>query len=105
MRRIFDSSVGVRAFLYGELEITLRMHILHNDNNGVAENLNETVCFNDNRTCESLINVNPTEKVSDWRRSQTIEAGRSNSPYIQRLFISFLFTSCHLSSHETNVLE
>ena len=28
--------------------------LLHDDDKGVAENLNETVCFNNNKTCEGL---------------------------------------------------
>lgn len=74
---LVDRAVGGSSIFDGELELMLHRRLLHDDNKGVAENLNETVCFNNNRTCEGLtvqgkiyLSVNPVEKASEWRRTK-----------------------------------
>ncbi|XP_057870116.2 alpha-mannosidase isoform X2 [Cryptomeria japonica] len=51
---LVDRSVGGSSVSDGELELMLHRRLLHDDNKGVAENLNETVCFDNNKTCEGL---------------------------------------------------
>ncbi|KAH9288550.1 hypothetical protein KI387_032667, partial [Taxus chinensis] len=74
---LVDRAIGGSSVFDGQLELMLHRRLLHDDNKGVTENLNETVCFNNNKTCEGLtvqgkmfLNVNPTEQASEWRRTK-----------------------------------
>ncbi|KAF3443132.1 hypothetical protein FNV43_RR17053 [Rhamnella rubrinervis] len=69
-----DRSVGGSSIVDGELELMLHRRLLCDDDRGVAEALNETVCIHDE--CKGLIilgkyylRVDPTGEGAKWRRS------------------------------------
>eukprot|EP01018_Ginkgo_biloba_P031211 Gb_14161 [translate_table: standard] len=74
---LVDRPIGGSSILDGELELMLHRRLLYDDNKGVAEALNETVCINGTTSCRGLtvqgklyFNVNPIEQAPEWRRTK-----------------------------------
>ncbi|XP_048445534.1 probable alpha-mannosidase At5g13980 isoform X6 [Pyrus x bretschneideri] len=71
---LVDRSVGGSSIVDGQLELMLHRRLLWDDDKGVAEALNETVCIQDD--CEGLIiigkyylRLDPLGEGAKWRRS------------------------------------
>ncbi|KAL3529076.1 hypothetical protein ACH5RR_008398, partial [Cinchona calisaya] len=71
---LVDRSVGGSSIFDGQLELMLHRRLLHDDGEGVAEALNETVCIPDG--CKGLtvqgkfyFRIDPLGEGARWRRS------------------------------------
>ncbi|CAM0872753.1 unnamed protein product [Alopecurus aequalis] len=71
---LVDRSVGGSSIKDGQIELMLHRRLLHDDGRGVAEALNETVCFNNQ--CEGLViegkyylKIDPQGEGARWRRT------------------------------------
>ncbi|XP_043698627.1 alpha-mannosidase isoform X1 [Telopea speciosissima] len=72
---LVDRATGGASIKDGELELMLHRRILVDDSRGVGEALNETVCVDNNKTCEGLtirgnyyVNINHLGTGARWRR-------------------------------------
>eukprot|EP00271_Cylindrocystis_brebissonii_P018981 TRINITY_DN556_c0_g1_i1.p1 TRINITY_DN556_c0_g1~~TRINITY_DN556_c0_g1_i1.p1 ORF type:complete len:1134 (+),score=191.83 TRINITY_DN556_c0_g1_i1:196-3597(+) len=73
---LVDRSVGAASLEDGEIEVMLHRRLLHDDNKGVAESLNETVCVGDKCEGRSVlgtyyVSVDSKSRAARWRREQT----------------------------------
>lgn len=73
---LVDRSIGGSSIVDGELELMLHRRLLHDDNKGVAEALNETICLAGASACEGLIvrgtffvAIRPSNESALWRRN------------------------------------
>ncbi|KAL8472457.1 hypothetical protein ACS0TY_029611 [Phlomoides rotata] len=77
---LVDRATGGSSINDGEIELMLHRRILKDDSRGVGEPLDETVCINNNKTCEGLtvrgnyyISVNELGAGARWRRTTAQE--------------------------------
>ncbi|CAM6125814.1 unnamed protein product [Calypogeia fissa] len=73
---LVDRSLAGSSINDGELELLLHRRLLYDDNKGVSEVLNETVCTGEPETCKGLVvqgtyylRVGSKAKAPRWRRS------------------------------------
>ncbi|KAM6583976.1 hypothetical protein CsatB_010978 [Cannabis sativa] len=93
---LVDRAVGGSSIVDGQLELMLHRRLLEDDDRGVAEALNETVCIADN--CQGLtivgkyyLRVDPLGEGAKWRRS-----------YGQELYSPFLLAFTEQDEHNWN---